>query len=259
MSKKKGGASKRAAEGRLAAITPDDSDYAAANKVRRSEWAPPTAPSFQVLEQRRRLPLMSVLNFLAFDAPESPSEMSSLLRVARLQQAFKALCPAARDGEVELFGTPRNGDPGTRIDPPAFDLSLSLADEDGAIAHDLEAMPIERFVEFRWNQDRGQDRWVWRDVYVDRVSLVSWVKKLPAKTRRKATARGVKDCTDWLVEQRISGPPLHKKEWYRTEAAKRFAVGPDQFRTAWKTAANGGNLALLKRNNQADLFGRPIN
>jgi hypothetical protein len=234
---KKGGASKRAAESRLAAITPDSSDHAAANTLRQSEWLPPAAPSLQVLERRPRLPLMSVLRFLAFDAPDTPPEMPSLMRVARLQQAFMALCVAARDGEVELFGTPRNGDPGTRIAPSAFDVNLSLADEDGAIAHDLEAMPIERFVELRWNQDRGQDRWVWRDVHVDRVSLVSWVKKLPAKTRRKAKARGVKDCTGWLVEQRNSGPQLQKKEWYRAEAAKRFGVGPDQFRTAWKNAA----------------------
>jgi hypothetical protein len=93
---------------------------------------------------------------------------------------------------------------------------------------------MERYVELR----RAEQQWMWRDVHVERSSLVQWFKKMPAETQRKAKANSVTACRQWLVDQRKSGPPTKTKAGYRAEAKERFGVGPDQFRTTWAGAAS---------------------
>jgi hypothetical protein len=79
-----------------------------------------------------RLPLASVLNFLAFAADNPPPGMSDLMRAAHRLRTFRALCGAARDGKVKLFGTLRGG-ARQQINPIEFDQAFSLANEDGAL------------------------------------------------------------------------------------------------------------------------------
>jgi hypothetical protein len=169
------GASKRLAKTRRGRDNSDDA--AAAIKLLHSKWEPPQTLAFSALEQRRRLPLMSVLNFLAFNAPDSPPNATPVMCAARRGQAFKVLYAAAREGEVMLFGTPQGGGRRQQIDAAAFDVPLSPDGEDG-IGPDWEAVPGERFAELRQNPDP----WVWRDVYVDRSSLESWAKKITEPT-----------------------------------------------------------------------------
>jgi hypothetical protein len=208
------------------------SEYAAALALRKSEWVPSPAPSFSALRQEPRLPLFEVLNFLAFDVTEPPAEICRLMHIAHRERAFRALCAAAKADKVVIFGTPRGGGARQRIAPIEFDINLALADQDGAIGFDLEAVTMDRFDELR----RSPNRLLWRDVYVDRVTLVSWMKSLPARTRTRAKARGIADCTKWLVGERESGPQQHRKEDYRAKGAKDFGVGPQQFKIAWNAA-----------------------
>jgi len=224
----KGGKSKRLAKtGRG-----DDSDDAvAAIKLLQSKWAPSKTPAFSALEQRHRLPLTSVLNFLAFNASDAPSDVPFVMCAAYRGRAFKALSAATREAEVALFGTPSDGGPGQRIAPSAFDVPLSPDGDDG-IGPDWEAVTMKRFVELRQSPDHR----VWRDVYVDRLSLVSWYKKLLGDARRRAKARGVSECKKWLVDLRHSGPQEQRKEDYCAKATNRFGVGPHQFKIAWKRA-----------------------
>jgi hypothetical protein len=203
-------------------------EHAQALRIRKDEWVPPKSPSFSVLQQQPRLPLMSVLNFLSFDALSPPPDMPQLMCVAFREQAFRALCAAAREDKVRLVGAPQGTGLRQRIEPVEFDISLSLADEDGAIGIDLEAVTMERYMELRQ---------MWRDVYVDRPSLIAWFKKMLTGAQRTAKARGLDNCRKWLVEKRRSGPPLYKKADYKAEARKLFDVGPYQFNTAWRGAA----------------------
>jgi len=206
-------------------------EYSAALELRRSGWTPPAGLSFSAMSLPR-LPLVSVLNFLAFAADNPPPGMSNLMCAAHRLRAFRALCAAATDGKVKLFGRPRAGGARQGIDPIEFDQPLSLTAEDGAIGFDLDAMTMERFVELR----REPNHWLWRDVYVDRSSLVSWYKKLLGDARRRAKARGVSECKKWLVDLRHSGPQEQRKEDYCAKATNRFGVGPHQFKIAWKRA-----------------------
>jgi hypothetical protein len=167
---KKDGASKRLAETRR---DRDSSDYAAAMKLRQSKWEPPKTPALSALEQRRRLPLMSVVNLLAFNVPDSLPDTPPLILREHWRQAFRALCAAAGEGEVKLFGTPWGGGPRCQIDDVAFDEVFSLGDEPGTISHDLDEATTDRFVELR----QSRDRWVWSNVHVDRASLVDWLEK----------------------------------------------------------------------------------
>ena len=113
------------------------------------QWSPPKALSFSVLEQVPRLPLMDVLNFLAFGAPappKTPPKKTSplmrkahwdLMRRAHWERSFKALCAAARDGKVKLFGRPSAEGPSQAIDPTEFDSPLWFDDEQGTIGVEL--------------------------------------------------------------------------------------------------------------------------
>jgi hypothetical protein len=203
-------------------------------KYRLNEWAPPNTLSFSDLPQTLRLPLMSVLNFLAFGTPNPPEHQDALMCMAHRERAFRTLCAVAGADKVKLFGTPLTG--GRRPIPPTeFDQPLALADEDGAIGIDLGAVPMERYVELR----RAEQQWMWwRDVHVERSSLMQWLNKIPAETQRRAKARSVTACRQWLIEERKSGPPTKSKADYKAEAKERFDVGPDQFRTAWAGAAS---------------------
>jgi len=60
----------------------------------------------------------------------------------------------------------------------------------------------------------------------------------PAGAQKTAKAPGKDRCCKWLVALRKNGPPQKTKEEYKTEAMARFHVGPDQFRTAWESAAH---------------------
>jgi hypothetical protein len=207
------------------------SAYAAALEFCKSEWTPPKVSSLSVLPRASRLQLMAVLNFLAFEAPNSPPDMSPLMRAAHLTQVFKELCAAGRDDKVKLFGTPRAGGPRQQIAPTEFDQSLSLAHEDGAIGLNLDDVPMERFMEVR----RNPNHWLWRDVYVDRLSLEKWLSS--SKMRARAKSGALAACRKWLISERRSGPPKHTKAGYKDSAQKCYGVGSDQFKTCWKQAA----------------------
>jgi hypothetical protein len=205
-------------------------EHAKAIELLRSEWVPLKALAFPGRETR--LPLALVIDFLAFGAANPPSDISPLMCAAHRTQVFKALCAAARNNRVKLFGTPQAGGPRQRIRAIEFDQEFSLADENNAIGLDPNVTTVERFAELL-----QPNHWLWRDVHVDRRSLVNWLKTLPAKARRQARARGIIACKEWLIEKRESGPQEKRKEEYKTEAARLFGVGPDQFRNVWKAAA----------------------
>jgi hypothetical protein len=204
-------------------------EYIRAIELLRSEWVPLKALAFPGREPR--LPLALVIDVLAFGAANPPSDISPLMCAAHRTHVFKALCAAAKNDRVKLFGTPQAGGPRQPIGAIEFDQEFSLADEDNAIGLDPNATPAERFDELL-----RPNHWLWRDVHVDRPSLVNWLNTLPAKARRQTRARGKSDCEKWLVQERESGPQRKTKEGYKAEAARLFGVGPDQFRTAWKVA-----------------------
>jgi hypothetical protein len=194
---------------------------------------------------------MSVLNFMAFGTLSSRSGMYDpdlsvgvadmqvqiehqhyLMCVAHRGRAFRALREAAREGKVKLFGTPRAGGSRQLIDCVQFDVPLSLADEDGAID-----IPLDKRME-RYFEQRESNHWLWRDVHVDRASVVSWLKKRVAEMRRTVTARDIAKCREWLIGLRKEpGPKQKRKEDYQAEAMDRFGLGPSQFKTAWRQAA----------------------
>jgi hypothetical protein len=151
-----------------------------ARRLSKKQWSPPKALSFSVLKQVPRLPLMDVLNFLAFGAPGPPKPKKTsplmrrahweLMRRAHWERSFKALCAAARDGKVKLFGRPSAEGPSQAIDPTEFDSPLWFDDEQGTIGVDLAALATKQFAR------------AWRDVRVDRESLMEWVAKELAAT-----------------------------------------------------------------------------
>jgi hypothetical protein len=204
-------------------------EYIRAIELLGSEWVP-KALVFPGREPR--LPLALVIDFLAFGAANPPSDISPLMCAAHRTQVFKALCAAARNDRVKLFGTPQAGGPRQPIGTIEFDQEFSLADEDNAIGLDPNVTTVERFAELL-----RPNHWLWRDVHVDRRSLVNWLNTLPAKARRQARTRGKRSCEEWLVQERENGPPRKTKKEYKAEAARLFDVGPDQFRTAWDVAA----------------------
>jgi hypothetical protein len=183
----------------------NDLECSAALELHKSEWTPPAGLSFFALSLPR-LSLASVLNFLAFAADNPPPGMSDLMRAVHRLRAFRALCAAARDGKVKLFGRPRAGGARQRIDSIEFDQPLSLTAEDGAIGFDLDAMTMERFVELR----REPNHWLWRDVYVDRSSLEGWLAKFPSG-QEPAGRRGAPPKADWSAIE----------EAFRREVAER--------------------------------------
>jgi hypothetical protein len=165
-------------------------------RLREKKWSPPKALSSSVLKQVPRLPLMDVLNFLTFGAPAPPKkkkkkEMSPLMRRAHWERSFKALCAAARDGKVKLFGRPSAEGPSQAIDPTEFDSPLSFDDEQGTIGADLA---FARACE---------ENRLWHDVRVDRESLVGWVQELetaPTNTAPKVGPDGGRPSSMYAVE-----------------------------------------------------------
>jgi hypothetical protein len=204
-------------------------EHTKAIELLRSQWVPLKALAFPGREPR--LPLALVIDFLAFGAANPPSDILPLMCAAHRTQVFKALCAAARNDRVKLFGTPQAGGPRQPIGAIEFDQEFSLADEDNAIGVDPNATTVERFAELL-----RPNHWLWRDVHVDRQSLVKWLNTLLAKARGQASARRKSECEKWLIEERKSGPQQKTKEEYKTEAVQLFGVGPDQFRNIWKVA-----------------------
>ncbi len=141
-----------------------------ARRLCEKRWSPPKALSVSVLKQAPRLPLMDVLNFLAFGAPAPPKKISPLMRRARWEQSFKALCAAARDDKVKLFGRSSAEGSSQPIDPPEFDSPFWFDDEQGTIGVDLAAFATKQFAR------------AWRDVRVERESLERWVAEELAAT-----------------------------------------------------------------------------
>jgi hypothetical protein len=162
---------------------------------RESEWLPPTSNPELILKHLPRLRLSSVINFLAFDSPDAPPDMPRLLQAAYRTRAFKALCDAAQAGKVTLFGEPHSGGEPRQLAPTEFDRSLSLAAKDNAIALDLDAASMEDFVQERGGSKRCVEErkkpvdWRWRDVTVERSSLLRWLNSL-AKRRAQGTIQG---------------------------------------------------------------------
>jgi hypothetical protein len=183
----------------------NDLEYSEALELHKSQWIPPAGLSFSAMSLPR-LPLVSVLNFLAFAADNPPPGMSNLMCAAHRLRAFRALCAAARDGKVKLFGRPRAGGARQGIDPIEFDQPLSLTAEDGAIGFDLDAMTQEQFVELR----REPNHWLWRDVYIDRSSLEGWLAKF-LSGQEPAGRRGKPPKADWSAIE----------EAFRREVAER--------------------------------------
>ncbi len=204
-------------------------EYAEALEICRSEWTPPGTTATP-LDGPPRLPLNAVVDFLAFDEERPPSR---LLCAAYRKRAFTALCAAAADNKVDLYGLSAQDNVHRRIESSAFTPKLSLGGEENAIYPDLGVVAIEHYVELR----RDPNPWICRAVYVDRASLMRWLSGLPGKAQRKARAKGMAACTKWLVNKRMNGPQAHKKAQYKEITAAQFGVGPDQFRTAWKAAA----------------------
>jgi hypothetical protein len=150
-----------------------------ARRLCEKRWSPPKALLLSVLKQVPRPPLMDVLNFLAFGKPAPPKKISPLMRVAHWNRALRALCAAARDGKVKLWRTSAEGS-SQAIAPPEFDFPLALDDEQGTIGVDLGALTVERFAR-AWEENR-----LWRDVRVERESLISWVQELDMAPKNAA-------------------------------------------------------------------------
>jgi hypothetical protein len=183
--------------------------FVKALRVRKKEWVPPKAPRISVLKQERYLPLMDVLNFLAFNASSPRKGMSPLMRKARWDRAFEALCVAARDGKVKLFETPRDGPLRRVIEPTEFE-SLSLVDEHGTIGVDLTELSTEQLMRAQ------REDWRLRDVHVDRESLMGWFAEKLAAAKAVPKVVGPKggrpsyipkveaELTQWIKGKRVA-------------------------------------------------------
>jgi hypothetical protein len=76
------------------------------------------------------------------------------------------------------------------------------------------------------------------DVALAHVAVLKlWPEKGSSVLRRTAKSRAVSECTKWLEQCRRAGPPEKTKAEYKKQACARFDIGPDQFKTAWRTAA----------------------
>jgi hypothetical protein len=97
------------------------------------------------------------------------------MRMAHWSRALRALCAAARDEKVKLWRTSAEGS-SQAIAPPEFDSPLALDDEQGTIGIDLGALTVEQSAR-AWEENR-----LWRDVRVERESLIGWVAEELAAT-----------------------------------------------------------------------------
>ncbi len=156
-------------------------------RLLRTPWEPPaellqTAPAG--LPNAPRIPLADVIRVLAFERAQPPEEIPEIVRVANRMRAAKALFDAAREGQVVLYGTRVSDRTRGRIADFEFDMPLQLDADDNAIHPDLgaDALPMTDFVELR---RRRPEAHAWRDVTVERKSLMSWLTK---RCRGTATA-----------------------------------------------------------------------
>jgi hypothetical protein len=223
---------------------PYSPEHAEALALCESEWMPPKALSLSDLQQQPRLPLMSVLNFLAFNAPEPPNDYSDWKRAAYLERAWRALCAAAREDKVRLVGMQRGSQIRQRIESVEFDLNLLLGVEDETIGN-LEAMLP--------HQQSDHHGVFWRDVYVERSSLVDWLNKMLATTGKAAPKVGPKggrpssmdaiktELDEWIAGEKPRllreldrwAPSSRKDDYSKARIGRALA--------AW-CANNGGNI-----------------
>jgi hypothetical protein len=141
------------------------------------------------------------------------------MRPPAWRQARDELWKRLQDGSIEAFGIPLSG--GVRKPIPAHEWrDLGIYDE-------LRGRIVVR-------ADRGLGGG-YDDVSIARVTVTKlWSA---ARAKRSAKTSALNACRRWLEEARRSGPPTKTRAQYKAEAMRRFEVGPDQFRTAWRLAA----------------------
>ena len=157
----------------------------AGREIARASWSPPDGLRVETLAEigdLQRLPLMSVVDFLAFGQTRSPDGLDVLQDIAARAQAARALFSAAQNGSVELSERIGTEAAPKKLDPAVFDVPHSLVSgDDTAIEPDLNAVSMERFAELRAAQDAARrdnksppSRW--SDIHVERASLSNWLR-----------------------------------------------------------------------------------
>ena len=191
------------------------------------------------------IPLDVAIEFLAFgqrpeqgvrmnssdaEAPQAEGDLTGLTCLVRAEQAIFA---AARDGKIDLHGRAARASgattaPMSPIAAAEFATKRRLATNSRSdIARD-ETRPSYFLAPAHWT-----------DVVVERLKFQEWMQPVPASTRTKAKASVVSDCFAWLVQSREAGPPKGPKAYYEKLAREKFpTLGPDQFLTEWRRAAN---------------------
>jgi hypothetical protein len=208
-------------------------------RLRDEPWIPPADLPKTLLERLpgHSVPLQAVIEVLAFgSSPPSPGA-SILWFAAQRHRAGKALVAAAHEQKIDLYGTPQTGGSRQLIPSHEFDVPMVLSSEANGIELDLDAVSDDRFFEERRRAVASGGRPLWRDVYVNRKSLIKWLDGLCSDKRRMAKASGIRACVKWLIDERRRGAQERTKESYKEAAMSLFGVGPDQFKTAWKQAA----------------------
>jgi hypothetical protein len=136
-------------------------------------------------------------------------------------EAIKQLLSKLRAGEIEATGIPSTT--GKREIIPAYEW------------RDLDVFQENKKVVVRTAPGFGPG---YDDVAIKREEVMKlWPAKESPSGRRNAKSNAVVGCREWLEELRRAGPQQKTRKEYATEAFERFGIGPDQFRTAWKTAA----------------------
>jgi len=91
--------------------------------------------------------------------------------LARKAQAGRALCNAARQGRLNLIGTPvRGGDGWQPIERAYFDMPRFLGDDDNSIVTDMNRLSDEAFL-----TAQGAPHTSWFNVRLEAPQFASWL------------------------------------------------------------------------------------
>ena len=115
--------------------------------------------------------LSSAVNIMAFGCTNPPQDVHLIEVLARKAQAGRALCNAARQGRLNLIGTPvRGGDGWQPIERAYFDMPRFLGDDDNSIVTDMNRLSDEAFL-----TAQGAPHTSWFNVRLEAPQFASWL------------------------------------------------------------------------------------
>jgi hypothetical protein len=190
-----------------------------------------------------RIPLSNVIQVLAFKHGKLPrfrkgTSATDAKRASKQQQAARALFAAAREGSVKLCGTHCSDRKSGPIEPHEFDVELQLDSDDNAICPNLAAGTIRDFVDLREKHSVAHS---WRNVTVERTSLLRWITGV---TRRTQTAGTVSKSVRFMAAELQANNNLTREEALQKCRKKYPELSARSFQsTVWPEARDAAGLS----------------